>query len=177
MRRTGLSLVEVLATLFLFSIGLGVISQLLVSYQRVSKFSSGKDRSIQAALVTLGELREEIKEATTLVVPASSSTAVTLEISKVIPGSSRFPEPVPLVPPGGWTLFPASSLVTLRYQALNGLLTRQVVSGLPAATYTVSEGVSDLQTRLLPGGNVELSFVVAEQTQSRTLLTSVHRRR
>lgn len=173
----GLSLVEVLATLFLFSIVLAVISQLLLNYSRVVKFSIGQDRSVQAALVTLSELRDEIKEATEILMPNTSTVAPTLEIRKVIPGVSRFPNPVPLQPPTGWTLFPTTSLVTLRYQIANQNLERQVVSGLPATTTAIASNISDLQTRLLAGGNVEVSFLVAEQKLTRKLVTSVFRLR
>lgn len=173
----GLSLVEVLATLFLFSIVLAVISQLLLNYSRVVKFSIGQDRSVQAALVTLSELRDEVKEATEILAPTSSTVVPTLEIRKVIPGSARFPVPVPLQPPTGWTLFPNTSLVTVRYQVANQNLERQVLSGLPVSTTSIASNISDLETRLLTGGNVEVSFLVVEQKLTRKLVTSVFRLR
>jgi len=177
MRRRGLSLVEVLATLFLFSICLAVISQLLANSQQAMKHSRGQDRSVQAALVTLNDLRDEVKEATTLVVPASAAVATTLELSKANPNIARFPNPLPAVAPTGWTLFPSGSLVTVRYKVVAGALVREIVSGLPVASYTMTEGISDLKTRLLAGGNVEISIEVMEQQKNQTLLTSVYRLR
>lgn len=174
-RGRGLSLVEVLATLFLFSICLAVVSQLLANSQQALKHSRGQDRSVQAALVTLNELRDEVKEATTVVVPASATVATTLELRKANPNVARFPSPLPATSPTGWTLFPANSLVTVRYKVVTGDLVREIVSGLPVASYPMAEGISDLKTRLLAGGNVEISFAVAEQQKSQTLLTSVYR--
>lgn len=173
--RRGLSLVEVLATLFLFSICLAVIAQLLAGSQRAIRFSRGQDRSVQAALVTLGELRDEVKEAVTVLVPATTSLATSLELSKPLPNAARFPSPIPVTAPAGWTLFPATSLVKIRYQVVSGALVREIVSGQPAASYPVAEGISDLKTSLLAGGNVQISFVVSEQQKTRTLVTSVYR--
>jgi len=175
MKKRGLSLLEVLATLFLFSLVLGVVSQLLVNYQRIVKFSHGQDRGIQAALVLLAELRDEVREATVMHVPSTTTLETSLELSKPLPGVQRFPMPVPYQPPTGWTLFPSTSLVRLRYEVQQGELQRVVVSGLPATTVRLAEAVSDLQTRLLSGGNTEISLVVTEAQQRRTLVTSVFR--
>lgn len=172
-RCLGLSLVEVLATLFLFSIALAVIAQLLASTQRLGRFSQGQDRSIQAAVVTLAELRDEVKGSLTILSPAGAGAAPTLEITKPIPGVVRFPVPVPATPPAGWTLFPSTAQVTVLYQVADDELVR--TSGLPASRQSVCQGISLLQTRLLAGGNVEIALVVRQQQKTQTLVTSVYR--
>ncbi|MEW6278398.1 MAG: hypothetical protein AB1758_07255 [Candidatus Eremiobacterota bacterium] len=168
--KRGVTLAEVLLTMFLFILMLGVAGTLVREYSGVLRHSSSKERTLRSALVGLDRIDCELAQAHAVVSPATSTPVSLLEFRKLDPGAARLPAP-PTPVPAGWAPHDPAYEVTVRYRVLQGTLIREVVGG--GAPMAVVQGPQGLNAVLLPNGNVEVSLSIQEDKLLRTLSTEV----
>jgi type II secretory pathway pseudopilin PulG len=170
--KRGMTLVECLVTMFLLMIVLGAALELVRSYSGVLRYSSSKDRTLQAALVALEQIRTELAQGHQLISPPGPASVPHLEFRKLSPART-LPLPPDSAPPG-WTPHPASDEVLVRYEVTSDTLRREVVRPSGSTTsLALASSITGLSTRLVPNGNVEVVLSIREDKQVRALTTEV----
>jgi prepilin-type N-terminal cleavage/methylation domain-containing protein len=176
MRQRGFSLLETLLTLILFGTVVVIVAHLLSGYQRILKHGSAKQRTLAAAQVALGEIRDEVKGALRILLP-TTGTSPSIELEKLIPNKAgRLPTIVPVPPPANWNLTASGDVMTMRYEVNAQGLARTLLTGVPAGTFGIAPGINNLSARL-QGNLLEVTLQVAESKVTKTLSTRIYRLR
>lgn len=125
-RPAGFGLVETLLTLLLFVVVLVVIADLTNGFRKMVRHSEGRNRSIRAMRVAVSQIRADLGAATLVLQPSSGPSDV-LEVQRLEPTlSPRLPAVVPSTPPNSWNILDPNHLYTIRYDRVDGGLTRKV---------------------------------------------------
>lgn len=162
MKRRGVSLIEALLSLLLIGLALAAIAAVVRSAAAVSAFSSGKDSSLQAAQMALLRMRDESLEATSWLAPTASTSAAELRFLRLAPDpAGRLPVP-PTPAPLTWDPLDPAFQVEVRWFLEAGALKRQ----LGPSAEVVARDVTGLDTRFLPGGNLEMTLSASEKSRT-----------
>ncbi len=171
-RHRGLTLFEMLATLALIFLVLGLAGDLFTEYSRTVSFSEAKEATFAAAQTALDRMRLEYCEAIQMVRPPAGSTANFSELRffKAHPDDSlRLPAALPLPLPANWTPFPERVEVAYRIQADH--LLREVRYAGSQRTQTLARGLNGFSCQNLGEGELLLTLSVIEKFRIRTLQT------
>jgi len=155
--KRGLSLVEMLTTLFVASLIMGVIGTLLTQMSRVEHSSRGKDKVLEGMRFALDRIRTEVSSSTSISSPSSGTAVPTLQFSRIdptVPG--RIPSPLP-TPPTLWDPRDPSYLVSVQYFVQDTTLYRQAGSG---PQETLAEGVAGFSCALNGDGTLQVTLSV-----------------
>jgi len=160
----GVTLMEIMITLSLFTVFLLLSGTLVRKASRVLRFSEGKVSSIRAATEALDVIARDVRGAQILSSPKTGSSAV-LEFSIVDSGNNArlFPTVVPPRFPM-LVLNRASNLQTVRYALLGKELQRRTkVQGQSASTTTIAQGISAVEFTRKDNNSLLIRLEVEEE--------------
>lgn len=157
----GITLIEVLLTCLLFSVALGLLAGFVGRVSDVMRFSSGKDRTVQAARLALDRMQDELSGALQLLEPASTPSDK-LQLVRLNPRvTGRLPNPLPSTLPASWDPVDPAFLIQVTYALVDDQLQRTVLhnDGSTRAEVLLDQ-VQGLQTERLTPASVRLTLLV-----------------
>lgn len=123
----GLSLMEVLVTLLLLSLAMGLIGGFAGEVSSVLRATAGKDRTLEAARLAADRIGDDLAGAIQVVSP-TSETSFSLVFHKVDTSKpERLPLPLPDPLPDSWDPYAPNFLQQVSYTVNKGYLIRSVL--------------------------------------------------
>lgn len=175
--RRGISLIELMVSMAVMLVVLGVAAGLMREYSSAVRFSSAKAASL-AAQVALQRMVAETREALVMLAPASSASGSELRFEKIDPSAGEWippvvPDPVPV----SWDPQPAGLVMEVRYFVDGrGTLVREVTPPAgPLQAWDLAPEISGLAVNHATSGLVELELSVQEPGRLRVFAAKVAR--
>jgi type II secretory pathway component PulJ len=175
-RPAGVTLLEALITLALVGLFLVVVSDLTSGLGRAQRLSDDRGKTLQALATVCGRISEDLRAASSVVEPESTSSSQLVVRRLAAPGlsspSARLPFPVP-VPTYyvGWNPLDESYLETVTYRVDADLLTRGAGSDPAEALGPASSLLASVRSQHL----YEVVLTLHEHTSEQRLKTVVFR--
>ena len=165
--RRGLTLIEVLLTLLLFSVALGLLAGFVGRATDIMRFSGGKDRGIEAARLALDRMHDELAGAILVNSPAAGSSNQ-LDFVRLNPRlTTRLPNPIPSPPPGSWDPVDPAFLLQVTYSVSGQRLQRRVVHNDGSQqSETLLDQVQSLETERVTSHSIKLTLMVWDSKHS-----------
>lgn len=175
-RGRGVTLIEVLFTLFIVSLVLGAAAFLVHQYAEVLGWEAGKTATMTGVQLGLDRMAGEVQEEVTLSAPPSGASSNQLAFTKIDNTlSGRLPSPlsVPLpIPP--WNPQDPGYLATVSYSVSTQNLIRTVTNADGSVvTQTVAGSVTSLTCTRVSSNSLQIVLNVQEVQQMRTLTAAV----
>lgn len=174
---SGLSLAEVLLTMSLLLVVMATLAGLAREYSQVLRFTSGKDATLEAALVALTRSADESREALVFSHPAPGNFSPDSELAfeRERPDQSMglaLPPDVAPVPP--WDPADPTRRLSVRYyRSAQNRLVREVDDGTVIEPQELAEGVTGFQVTRQPDGGLVIAISVQEASRVKSLSTRV----
>lgn len=172
MRRSGFSLAELQITMFLILMVLLMLAAIGREYAHVSRQSTGKELTLQAATVGLDSVARDLRSSVEILPPLDSGTiqsAVTLAVVNPNQTDRLFANPPP-PPQPDLNLNATVNLLTITYYLDGPKLMRRVAGG---ADVPIAVGLAGFTAQLRTDRTVEVVLSVQEQKRVRRLSTVV----
>ncbi len=172
MRRSGFSLAELQITMFLILMVLLMLAAIGREYANVSRQSTGKELTLQAATVGLDSVARDLRSSVQILPPLDSGTIQsTFTIAVVNPNKTErlFADPPP-PPQPDLNLNAPANLVQITYYLDGPQLMRRVTNG---GDVPIAVGLAGFTAQLKPDRTVEVVLSVQEQKRVRRLSTVV----
>ena len=124
-RRRAFSLVELMVTMALMSVVLGVLALLFQSVARSLHQTSQRSSSLEGGLTAFQQVREDLQAAIAIYSPTPGATATTLNVTRMNPYNSTLTQPL-LQPSQTWILHAPGAQWSVYYQLQGQALMRTV---------------------------------------------------
>ena len=169
MRRRGFSLAEGLLALGIVFLVLGIASQLMRQYASILRSSESRSNTLTALQVALQQMIDDVRQSQVTSSPPAGNTALELIFLKVDPVAAWLPSPIPN-PAGTWNPMDPVHMVTVRYFLDQGEVKRTLtpLSGAPAETWAIAQGVSGMQCSNL-GDGIQIQLTLQETHRTMVL--------
>lgn len=172
MRRRGLTILEMLVTLGLVFVVLGVVGDLFREYSMVTRAASVRERVTESAQIALDRVRLEYREAVERLSPADGSSGWVSELRfrKPHPDDDlRFPSALPTPLPSSWV--PIPERIEVAYYADNANFYRKITVGGQTTEQLLATGISGFSCRNLGEGELEIILSVTQKGRVISLQT------
>lgn len=153
----GLTLAEVLLTVFVVFLVMGVACQLLVEYSALLKDSQAKASALSGLQVAEQQILDDLRQAVSVQQPPAGATTPGTRFMRIDPEAAWLPASLPPTLPASWDPHDPASLVQVNYTVNDQQLWRQVGT---APAFSLAERVGGLEvTALASGYEVKLSLI------------------
>lgn len=171
MRRFGFSLAEIQITMFLILMVLLMLAAIGKEYASVSRQSTGKELTLQAATVGLDSVARDLRSSVEILPPPSGG-GIAMRVVNPNKTDRLFTTPTP-PPQPDLNLNAPANLLQIRYQLDGPRLVRTVLSasGAVLSAVPVAEGLAGFRAEVRDDRTVEIVLSVQEQKRVRSLST------
>lgn len=171
MRSRAFSLAELQITMFLILMVLLMLAAIGREYANVSRQSTGKELTLQAATVGLDSVARDVRSSVEIL-PAPPGGGLALRVVNPNKTDRLFADPVP-PPQPDLNLNAPANLLTIRYQLDGPRLLRRVLApnGTQLSALPVAVGLAGFSADVRPDRTVEIVLSVQEQKRVRRVST------